>query len=220
MATTTKKTKEYSSFPVLTKTGKPAAARGIEAGTEEIEGKSVIDAVKEYVEISTKKKELEKRESECKNTLRSFAGKVRNFFIGKGEYQKTYRIFGKKTKTKHYAVDAQNNDKFSLPTQKEDMDNLKKLLGKDTFNQIFEPTITISIKKTVVDNPAKIRELSKKLYDALGGAEGVKEYFEREESWQVKKGMAEEIHNFDKKTKSTFFEYVKQAEDTIKNATA
>lgn len=220
MATATRKTEEFKSFPVLTKAGKPSAARGIEAEAHEINGQLVTDAVKNYVDILLKEKALKNEKEKYQTTLRAFAGKVRNFFIGKGEYQKTYRIFGKKTKTRHYAVDAQNNDKFTVPSQKEDMDNLREILGKDTFNQIFEPSVTISIKKNVMENQTMIKELSNILFKALGGAEGVRKYFEREETWSVKEGMAEKIHSFDKDVQKHFFEYVKQAEDTIKNATA
>ena len=208
---------EYKTFQIKTAAGKESKARGVNAEDFTVDGEKVTDAIKTYVIALAQEKSVKEEKEKKAKVIRTFAGKVRGYFIKNHEYQKTFRIFGDKGKKVQYAVDATNNDKWTVPKNKEDLDTLKEILGDKAFNQIFESSISIAVKKKVMENDALRKELSKVLLDALG-KEGIKKYFDRDEVWKVKPGMAEDIHNFDPEIQKAFLEYIKQADDTIKDA--
>jgi hypothetical protein len=146
---------------------------------------------------------------------------VRDYFgtlpgYKKEDFVKTFRIFGKETSELNYAVDVSSSDKFTPPTNKEDLKSLKKALTAGVFNQIFEENAVIQIKKTVSDDDKKRRELTKILIDALG-EEKVKEYFEKDVNFTVKPGLSALFYEFPKETRKIISDKIKSAADAVKD---
>jgi len=210
-ATITKE-KEYTSFAVKTASGKDSAARGVNVSDDSIEiggvSKRVSDAITSYVVALAQEKALKEEKELHSGVIRAFAKKIRTYFIKKGDYQKTFRLFGKQVKKMQYAVDVLENDKFDCPKKNEDIQMIKKLIGDVAFEQIFEESVSIAIKDSVMKSDTLRRELSKSLYEALG-ADGIKKYFDRETVWSVKKGLSETIHTYDEKIQLSLREHLK-----------
>lgn len=211
---------------VLTPKGEVSACRKVDPDNTAvtlIDGNTtsiirVADAVQDFVTKDILVKETTEQRDKSAAVLRAYAGAVRVKNAENGDYQKTLRIAGPETTKKSYQVDASDQDSFSMPKKKEDIQALRESLGDDVFKQICEQTTTIAIKKEVMEDDDLRKELSAQLYQALG-AEGIKKYFDRDEAWAIKKGMAERIFSFKKKIREALFEQVTQKADSIKDAT-
>jgi hypothetical protein len=212
--------KTYTSFELKQASGKKTDVRGIEAGEETLpKGKETIkiaDAIAAYVNAAAQESQYKEQKDEHASIIREFVNNVRGYFNKQGQYVKTFRVFGNKLKKLLYAVDVAHQDRFNPPSNKEDIESIKKLLGQGNFDQIFEENITISIKKTVSDNDVMRRELSKLLIEKLG-PEGLKRYFERDAVYVVKKGLAEKINKFPEEIQKIIKENLKQTSDSIKD---
>jgi hypothetical protein len=219
-----------------------------EASTVEDEDgklKRVLDAVFDYALKSKLEKQAKAAKEESQEVLRTYAKEVRDANAEDGDYNRTYRIFGELLEKaritvdiiktaggskqiesiieedvakRQYAVDATEKDAYTLPSTKEDMQVLREALGDTVFDQLFTSMVGIAVKKEVMDSDALRKELSRVLYEKLG-TEGIKKFFDRNEVWKVKPGAAELLRTMDKKVRDTFKEHVKQAADTLKDAT-
>ena len=215
--------KKFSSLPVLTKTGNESTARGVDATEETIhidgKPKHVAPAVSGYVMALSEEKRLKAEKEEFAQILRTFSKQVRDYFTKvEKEHRKTYRILGNVKNGFQYSVDASENDKFSYSKDKEDMNTLKDALG-DVFNDLFEESILISIKKSVMDNKKKRKELSLKLIEMFG-RDGIVEYFDRVVEWELKKGLSETIHTLSKEIQDILNDKLTQAADTLKDSSS
>ena len=215
---------KYSSVKVLTKSGKESTARGVDASEETVDvggkAKHVAPAVSGYVMALSEEKRIKEEKEAFAETLRVFSKCVRCYFTEEaGEHRKTYRILGNEKNGFQYAVDATENDKYSYSTDKEDMKTLRELLGEDTFLQLFEECVEIGIKKSIMDNQKKRKELSMKLIEKFG-KEGIIKYFDRKVAWKLKPGLSNLKHTLDKKVQKTIDDHLKQAADTLKDASA
>jgi hypothetical protein len=213
--------KKFSSLPVLTKTGAESKVRSVDAKEETVvvfgKPKHVGPAVSGYVMTLSEEKRLKEEKEVFAETLRIFSRQVRDYFTNEeNEHRKTYRILGNAKNKFQYSVDASENDKFSYSKDKEDMNFLKKALG-DVFEDLFEENIIIAIKKSVMDNKKKRKELSMKLLEMFG-KEGIIEYFDRNIEWELKKGLADTKHTLTKKVQDILNKNLKQAADTLKDS--
>jgi hypothetical protein len=218
--------KKYATTEILDSKGKPAAARGIDASNETVTVKGpdnqdvekrITDVIVEFVNAADQEKTFKEKKEAAGELVRKFITDVRTFFAKKGEFTKTFRVFGTLTKKMAYALDVSSSDKFSFSAKKEDLANLKRELTAGVFKQIFEEVATISIKKVVMDDDKKRRELTKILLDALG-EEKVKEYFEREVVYILNPGLYEKTYQFPAETQKVIRDNFKQAADSIKDA--
>jgi len=176
----------------------------------------VAAAVTSYFLHDAQEKAAKEAKEASAEIVRLYAGSVRDDNALNGEYQKTLRVVGTKVKKVQYAVDAAHTDKFTAPKSKDDIEAIKTALGSN-FDTIFEESVEIGIKDTVMKNDTLRKELSKVLFDALG-AEGIKKYFDRETTWRVKKGMAEDQYKLEKAVREILRTKAPQAKDALKDA--
>lgn len=219
------KAKKFASMELTNAKGKAIETRGIDATGEtvkvSVDGKDVSvaipEAVTDYVMLSEQEKSLKEKKDRAAEAIRAFVKEVREFFAARKDFTKTYRVFGAKTSDLQYAVDVSSTDKCSAPTKKEDLAAFKKELTAGVFNQIFEEVTVISIKKTVTDDDKKRRELTKLLIDTLG-EDKVKEYFEKDTTYEVKPGLAKKIYDFSEEQRTKILDKIKFAADAVKDA--
>lgn len=222
-------TKKFSSTEVLDKKGKPTKTRGINGKGERVKQTingtettvKIEDAIMDFVIAASEEKSFKEKKEQAIEAIRLLVGDVREYFgtlpgYKKEDFVKTYRIFGKETDKLNYAVDVSSSDKFSAPTNKEDLKALKKALTAGVFDQIFEKNAVIQIKKTVSDDDKKRRELTKILIDALG-EEKVKEYFEKDTTFAIKPGLSALYYEFPKETREIISDKIKSASDAVKD---
>lgn len=222
-------TKKYSSTEVLDKKGKPTKTRGINGKGETVkqtinDTKTTVkieDAITDFVIAANQEKSFKEKKEQAIEAIRMLVGDIREYFgtlpgYKKEDFVKTFRIFGKETPELNYAVDVSSSDKFTPPTNKEDLKALKKSLTAGVFDQIFEKNAVIQIKKTVSDDDKKRRELTKILIDALG-EEKVKEYFEKDTTFTVKPGLSALTYEFPEETRNIIKEKIKSAADAVKD---
>lgn len=218
--------KKYATTEILDSKGKPAAARGIDATAETVTVKDdkdqdvekrIADAIVDFVTAADQEKTFKEKKEAAGELVRKFILDVRTFFAKKGEFTKTFRVFGTVTKKVAYALDVSSSDKFSFSAKKEDMVKLKKELTAGVFKQLFTENASISIKDVVINDDKKRKELTKVLIDALG-EDKVKEYFEREVTYTLNPGLYEKTYKFPEETQKVIRENFKQSADSIKDA--
>ena len=208
---------------VKTASGAESAARAIDpinstVVTDEGEEVRVVEAVTQYVLQDTAEKAAKEAKEKQAAVIRTYTGTVRDENALAGEYQKTLRVLGRQIKGVQYAVDASHTDKYSVPDSKEDIERIKTLMGP-AFETVFEQTVELSIKKNVMENETLRKELSQVLFKALG-VEGIKKFFKKEDTWRVKKGVAENQYMLDKAVREALRANAKQAADALKDASA
>jgi hypothetical protein len=206
-----------------TASGEASAVRALDpkdATVVEDNGKEtlVTQAVVNYVLHSTAEKTAKQDKEAAAEIVRTYVGQVRTENALAGSYQKSLRVMGKIVKDTQYSVDAAHQDKFTVPKVKEDIDAIKAALGP-AFDTIFESVTEISIKKNVMENDKLRKELSQLLLTTLG-ADGIKKYFEKTETYGVKTGMAADMYTLDKKVREAFLSRVKQAADALKDSSS
>lgn len=179
---------------------------------------SIKEAVNHYVHYHEVEKSAKDQKDEAAEALRTYVGAVRDANAKDNDYQKTYRVLGKKDGKLQYGADVSQNDKYGIPKDA-DMKVIKKTLGDTTFNDLFQKTTSISIKPEIMKNEALRKELSKILVEKLG-MDGLKKYFHKEEVWSVKPGTDKKQYELPEKKQKAFLESVKPSADTVKNATA
>lgn len=213
----------FQSFPIVTASGNPSKTRGVNVSDHTLKTDggeiNVAHSVKNYVVLLEKEKEVKKEKEQHSDIIREHTTAIRNYFRKQGTYLKTYRLVGNQEDKYLYAVDVQENDKFSVSSNKEDIKNLKTALGEDIFKKIFEEITTISIKKSVMEDEVQRKELSKMLFQAIG-TEGIKKFFDRGTEWSVKKGLSKNIHTYEEKIQNIIKSNLKQSADTIKDASS
>lgn len=214
----------FQSFSIKTKSGSLSKTRGVDVSehtlkTDDGDEIKVADSVMNYVVLLDKEKETKKEKEEHSKIIRDHTSSIRNFFIKHGTYLKTYRLVGEEIDGKQYAVDVMENDKFTAPKNKEDIQLLRDSLGENMFKKVFEEVTTISIKSSVMEDENQRKELSKILYIALG-ADGIKKFFDRGTEWVVKKGLPEKIHTYEKDIQEIIKKDIVQTADTIKDASS
>lgn len=176
----------------------------------------VVQAVTNYVIQDVQEKAANEAKKKAAEIIRTYVAQVRNDNALAGEYQKSYRVMGNKIKGFQYAVDVQQNDKWACPQTKEDIEALKAVLGSH-FDAIMESETTISIKKEVIESDALRRELNALLHKVMG-TDDLRKFFEKKEVWRVKRGMAERQYKLPDEIRKNLRANVKQADDTIKDA--
>jgi phosphoribosyl-ATP pyrophosphohydrolase len=207
--------------PLKTAAGKDSAIRGLDPKgstviLDDTTEQEVAAAVTKYVLEDTAEKAAKEAKEKAGEVIRLYASTVRDENALCGDYQKTLRVLGTKVKDVQYAVDAAHQDKFSVPKSKDDIEAIRKILGP-LFESVFEETTEISIKDSVLKNDTLRKELSQLLFKALG-TEGIKKYFDRDTTWTVKKGMAEDQFKLDKVVREVLKTKVPQAKDSLKDA--
>lgn len=214
-------TKKYATEVVLDAKGKPTKTRSIIASGEKVKDGddevAVTTAITEFVIASGQEKIFKDKKEKAASVIRTFVADFRAYFRKKGDFTKTYKVLGDETKTLKYIVDVTSTDKFSAPKNKEDLASFKREITAGVFNQLFEENATISIKKTIMDDDKKRRELAKLLVEALG-EDKVKEYFEREVSYDLKSDLIEVIYGFPEETQKLITAKIEQNADSIKDA--
>jgi len=230
---------------ILTGKGKKSAKRGIDpkdtlvindAG-EEIKVRS---AVTSYAQAMKKKKDAEEAAAAAADILKTYVGKVRDNNAVEGDYQKSYRVLGNKghitledgtSVTFQYSADDSQNDRFlvakkEVPDEKDPTKMIERpltvkevhdILGTD-FDVTHEDDITISLKKSILDNKKERKEFSEVLVKAFG-TEGIKKYFTKETVVVVKDGMAEQQYKLTKEQREKFQTVAVPYSDTLKAVT-
>jgi len=204
-----------------TASGKDSAARTLNpvnstVVTDDGEEVRVVEAVTQYVLQDTAEKSAKAAKERSGEIIRTYAGTVREENALAGDYQKTLCVLGREVKGVQYAVSASNTDKFSVPSAKEDIEAIKAVMGS-AFDTVFEQTVELSIKKNVMEDDSLRKELSQVLFKALG-VEGIKRFFKKEDTWRVKKNMAENQYTLDKTVREALRTHAKQAADALKDA--
>jgi len=207
---------------IKTESGKASALRAIDPEKTAVtmdDGTIVVvkTAVNDYVKNILLKKSAEDQAADAAAVLRAYVGAVRDENAYQGDYQKSYRVIGSKTDKTQRAADVSQVDKFSVP-KTEDIKAIREALGDDVFKDVFEQVTTISIKKNILDNAKKRKELSEKLVEALG-KEGIKEFFQKEDVYVIRKGMDQKQYALDPAVRTKLLEQVKQSADAVKDAT-
>lgn len=200
----------YNTYEITTKNGKSSNVRGISPVDSSVK-KALID----FVTLSKEEKRIKEEKDKAANILRAFISNVRNFFAKKNIFIKTYRV-EEKTDNIVYAADITASERYSLPTNKEDINKLKKELSKGVYDQLFEESITIKIKDIISNDPKKRKELLKTLVDTLG-EDKFKEYFTKEESIDIKEGFMEKIYQLSEEERNIIFKYIKPSLDSVKD---
>lgn len=178
----------------------------------------IKEAVNHYVHYHEVEKSAKDQKDEAAEALRTYVGAVRDANAKDNDYQKTYRVLGKKDGKLQYATDVSQNDKYRIP-EDADIKVIKKTLGDTTFNNLFQKETSISIKPEIMKNETLRKELSKILVEKLG-MDGLKKYFHKEEAWSVKTGTDRKQYELPEEKRKAFLESVKPSADTVKNATA
>jgi len=151
--------------------------------------KKVKDAVRDFVQASTREAAAKEQKEEAANLLRNYVTPLRDANAYNGDYQKSYRVAGIVATTGlQYGVGVSQQDRVNLPKKETEIAAIKALVGKDFFDKMFSKDVTISIKKEVIENKATLKELSIDLVEKFG-VEGLKKYFKKEEVWTVNKGF-------------------------------
>lgn len=175
--------------------------------------------IKQFVVAHNNAKAIKEQADEAAQGIRVFAKEFREErFKNTGKYKGSYRINGEKTAATQYAVSCAAQDRFSLPKKEEDIDTIRKLVGKSFFNKYFERELNISIRKEIMEDKKQRRELTDKLIDAFGGEEELKKWFVKEEVWTVKPGLLEGQYDLDEETRQSFSDLCPQYSDQVKNA--
>jgi hypothetical protein len=204
-----------------TASGKDSAARALDPKdsavlTDDGTEIKIAEAVTQYVLQDTAEKAAKESKEKSAAVVRAYASTVRDESALSGDYQKTLRVLGKQVKKVQYAVDASQVDKFTAPKSKDDIEAIRTVMGP-AFESVFEQTVELSIKKSVIENDTLRKELSQALYKALG-VEGIRKYFEKEDTWRVKKGMAETQYSLSKTVRDALHTHTKPAADALKDA--
>lgn len=174
--------------------------------------------VRQFVVADNNAKAAKEQADEAAQGLRVFAKEFRETrYKETDKFQTTYRINGEATKTIQFAVFAAAQDRFSLPKKEKDIDEIRKIVGKDFFKKHFERVLNIGIRKEVMENRKLRRELTNKLIDAFGGEDELKKWFVKEEIWSVKPGLREGQYELDDEKREEFLEKCPQYADQIKN---
>lgn len=213
--------KNKNTFALKTASSKKSDVRGVSAEQDaiEIEPNNIIKVskvVEDFVKNDTIEKVAKKDKDTAADLIRTYASELRARCASVGNYYASLQIQGEKVRGLQYAVNASAIDKFSAFSSSEDVKALQDEIGKDTFDSCFEKESTISIKKSVIEDASKRKELSRKLYEALG-AEGIKEYFDKDDVWVSKDGLAKKFCTMKDETKEAILKYTKPSKDAIKN---
>lgn len=205
-----------------TATGKDSAVREMDVSTETLkQGNdqiSIRTTVKEFQRFSLLEKSYKEQKDEKAEILRMFVGNVRDKDALDGDYQKSFRLVAETKDKVERAVTLSQRDSFSIPKKDTDMDIIKDLVGEDFFDENFEKVTTIAIKKSILSNKEKRRELSKILAEALG-KDGMKKYFEKKEEWVVKDGLDQRQYQLGKDKLGEFRCLVKPSKDSVTDST-
>lgn len=175
---------------------------------------TIREAVNNFVRYDLHEKSAKEQKEEAASIIREYATQLRDINATEGDYQKTYRILGGKTKYVQHAADLSQADKFSVPKKEEDINDLKDILG-DSFGEYLERDITISIRPEVMKNRKLRTDLSKRLAEAFG--DELKNFFVKEEIWTTKKGIDQRQYELDETERIQMREKLKPAKDSVKN---
>jgi hypothetical protein len=180
---------------------------------------AVKNLVKKFVRADLAMKAAKEEQEEAGTGIRVYSKAIREHQAKAGQYQTTYRINGPVSKDVQYAVSAAAQDRFSLPKKDDEIDAIKEIVGNEFFSKFFERVLNISIRKEILDDPAKRRELTDKLLNAFGGEEGLKKWFKKEEVWSVRKGLdVAQFNELDDDTRRQLNEVCPQYADQLKDA--
>jgi hypothetical protein len=175
---------------------------------------TVREAVNNFVKYDLQEKSASEQKEENAAVLRLYAGQLRDDYASEGDYQKTFRVLGGKSKDVQYAVDLSQADKFSVPKAEGDIENLKIILG-DNFDEYLERDITISIRPEILKNKKLRADLSKRLAEAFG--DELKNFFIKDEVWSTKEGIDVRQYDLDKDDRTMMREKLVPAKDAVKN---
>jgi len=205
-----------------TTTGKDSAVREMDVASASLgQGQSQVSirtTIKEFQRFSLLEKSYKEQKDEKAEILRMFVGNVRDKDALEGDYQKSFRLVAEKKDKVERAVTVSQRDSFSLPKKDTEMDLIKDLVGEEFFGENFEKVTTIAIKKSILNNKEKRRELSKILAKALG-KDGMKKYFEKKEEWVVRDGLDQRQYELGKDKLTEFRGFVKPSKDSVSDST-
>lgn len=177
--------------------------------------KKVTEAVAEFIRYRNLEESYKEQKSDMAEFIRKFVLELRDGNALQGDYQKTYRIVAGETKGVEKAVNVSQSDSFSAP-KKDDIENIKALVGDDLFDEILEKEQVISIRKEIMDNKAKRKELAAKLVEAFGKDE-IKEWFVKEERWVAKSGLDKTQYKVGEDKLPELRKFLKPSADSIKD---
>jgi hypothetical protein len=175
---------------------------------------TVKEAVNSFVRYDLQEKSAKDQKEEFSSVLRDYAGKLRDEYAVNGDYQKTFRVLGGKSKELQMSADVSQADKFSVPKEEEDIQALKTILG-EKFGDYLERDVTISIRPEVLKNKGLRTELSKRLAEAFG--EELKNYFVKDEIWTTKEGIDQLQYTLEEKNREEMRTKLVPAKDAVKN---
>jgi hypothetical protein len=177
----------------------------------------VKNLIRQFVVADNNAKAAKEQADEAAQGIRVFASEFRSArHENTDRYQSSYRINGEVKGKTQFAVQANAQDRFSLPKKDKDVDALREIVGKEFFGKFFEKVMNISIRKEVLEDRKMRRALTDKLIEALG-EEGLKEWFVKSEDWTIKKGLDEGIFELDDEKREEFLAACPQYADQIKN---
>lgn len=182
---------------------------------------NVQELVRKYVKADNIMKSAKDDVEEAAEGIRVFSQIFREQRYDTTErYQRSYRINGPVSGNLQYAVSCAAQDRFSLPKDIKKIDKIREAVGKDFFNDNFERVLSVSIRKEVIEDRKKRKELTNLLIKALGGQEEFKKWFVKDEVWSVKAdaNLPKKRLDLPKETREKFDELCKQYADQIKNA--
>lgn len=182
---------------------------------------NVRELVRQFVKADAIMKSAKDDLEEAAQGLRVFGSVFREKrFKNTERYQRSYRINGPMSQKLQYAVSCAAQNRFSMPKKDEDIDTLRKVVGKDFFKKNFTRELTVSIRKEVIEDKKKRKELTALLIKVLGGTDEFKKWFVKEEVWAIKADAELDKYrlSLDDETREQFDEICKQYADQIKNA--
>jgi len=209
--------------PTLTPSGKESEARAIDpqdSTVTDADGKNPVvvkEAVRLYAKALAAKKAAEEDAADKAEILRVYVGDLRWENAVQGDYHKTYRVVGDRRDKLQYAVDVSEVARFNPIKGVKSKDVIDEH-GKDAFDAVVVQEETIKIKDSILSNRAKRLELSKKLEEALG-ADGIKEFFQKDTIFVVREGMDEKRYTMVPEQRCVLEKMFKQTSDSVKDAT-
>ncbi len=179
----------------------------------------VKNLIRQFVIADNNAKAAKEQADEAAQGIRVFVEEHRKErFTNTDRYQGSYRVNGEVKGKTQFAVQVNAQNRVSLPKKEKDMDALREIVGKDWFGKVFERVLNIGIRKEVLEDRKKRRELTDKLIEAFG-EEGLQEWFVKSEDWSVRPGVAinEEFFALDEEKREEAQAICPQYADQIKN---
>lgn len=177
----------------------------------------VKTSVRSFVKALKQERDLKAQKAEAIEVLRKYVGELRDKNAYAGDYQKTYKVLGPVEEDGLvYATDVTQTSKYSLPKDQKDIEALKALIPADLFDEVFEKELSISIRPEILKDDTARKEFTRLILDCMG-VEGLKKYFNKEETYKVKKGFDEKQYHIDPDHRRAILDVAVPASDSVKD---